>query len=227
MLVLVQYFERRKIHQFLWAFAMVLYSVSAYIEYLANADVLGPGTVLIKIYYASAAPLVGFIGAGVLYLLVRKKWADMYLYAVVALSATLMAGAVTADISQEAANESFGRGLHEGFKSVVKSFPFLQGRLPSIILNASGGMLLIGGAAYSFLRDMKRTYNIFLLVGGLMPAVRGTLFGIFQDPSIFFELELGGTVFLFLGFGLSMRYLKVADMGNGVSHNRLEGAPSN
>jgi len=210
-LLLRQYLQRRKIHQAVWTFAMALYALSALMEYLANPDILGPSVPLIKVYYVGAAPLVGLLGAGVLYLLVRRSRADIYLYIVIVLSVVLLVGGATADLSGEEIRKGFEKGLPEGFRAASTSFPFLQARLPSIILNSTGGVLLIGGALYSFIRDRSRTYNIFLIIGGLLPSIGGTLLGIVGNPDVFFEFELGGTVFLFLGFILSMRYLRLRE----------------
>jgi hypothetical protein len=80
-------------------------------------------------------------------------------------------------------------------------------RVWAIVLNSVGGVVLIGGALYSFVRDRTRTYNIFLVIGGLLPTIGGSLLGLLSYSDLFFELELGGTVFLFLGFLLSARYI--------------------
>jgi hypothetical protein len=206
-LLLWQFIQRKKRHQAIWTAAMALYAVSALMEYLANSDVLGPSATLIKIYYVSAAPLVGLLGAGVLYLLVRRKLADAYLLVVVVLALILLVGGGTADLSQEAVSGGFAINLAEGFRAASTSFPFPTARLPSILLNATGGILLIGGALFSYVKDRSRTYNLPLLLGGLFPSTGGTLLGILNNPDVFFEFELAGTVFLFLGFVMSMRYI--------------------
>ncbi len=186
---------------------MALYAVSALMEYLANPDIIGPNVTLIKIYYVSAAPLVGLLGAGVLYLLVRRKVANIYLAVVAALALILLAGGGSANLSEEEIAKGFQKGLPEGFRAASASFPFVAARLPFIILSSTGGILLVGGALYSFVRDKSRTYNIPLLLGGLLPSIGGTLLGILNNPDVFFEFELGGTIFLFLGFLMSMGYL--------------------
>ncbi|MFQ6134844.1 MAG: hypothetical protein ACE5KU_03395, partial [Nitrososphaerales archaeon] len=207
-LLIWQYAHRRKIHQAIWTLAMALYAVSAFMEYLANPDVMGPSVTLIKIYYVCTAPLVGLLGSGVLYLLVRRKVANAYLAIVVILSLALLVGGGSADLSEEDIAAVFEEGLREGFGEASTSFPFVAARLPAILLNSTGGTLLIGGALYSYVRDRSRTYNIFLILGGLFPFIGGTLLGIFHYPYVFFEFELAGTVFLFLGFVMSMRYLR-------------------
>jgi len=210
-LLLWQYLKRRKIHQIIWTIAMALYGVSAFMEYLANSDVLGPSAVLIKIYYVSAAPLVGLLGAGVLYLLVKRKISNMYLGIVVGLALILLVGGSFASINDQSLAEGFKKGLPQGFKEASTSFPFPTARLPSILLNSTGGLILIGGALYSYVKDRRRTYNIPLILGGLLPSTGGTLLGILNNADVFFEFELAGTVFLFLGFVMSMGYLSKRD----------------
>ena len=186
---------------------MALFAIAALTEYLANPDVMGPSGTLIKIYYVSAAPLVGLLGSGVLYLLVRRKIAHIYLSIVIILALVLLFGGVSTDLSEEAITEAFQLNLPEAFREAVGLFPFVTARLPSILLNSTGGILLIGGALFSFIADMRKTYNIPLILGGLFPSIGGFLLGIMGNADVFFEFELAGTIFLFLGFIMSMRYL--------------------
>jgi len=207
LLLLWQLLNRRKIHQAIWTIAMALFAIAAFTEYLANPDVMGPSGTLIKIYYVSAAPLVGLLGSGVLYLLVRRKIAHIYLGIVVILAMVLLFGGLSTDLSEEAITEAFQLNLPEAFREAVGLFPFVTARLPSILLNSTGGILLIGGALFSFIVDMRRTYNIPLILGGLFPSLGGFLLGIMGNADVFFEFELAGTIFLFLGFVMSMRYI--------------------
>ena len=206
-LLLWQFLNRRKIHQVIWTIAMALFAIAALMEFLANPDISGASGTLIKIYYASAAPLVGLLGSGVLYLLVPRKIAHIYLGIVIMLALALLVGVLSTHLSEVAISEAFQLSLPEGFREAVRLFPFLTARLPSILLNITGGILLIGGALLSFITDMRKTYNIPLMMGGLFPSLGGFLLGIMDNADIFFEFELIGTIFLFLGFIMSMRYL--------------------
>jgi len=206
-LLLWQFLNRKKIHQVIWAIAMALFAVAALMEFLANPDISGASGTLIKIYYASAAPLVGLLGSGMLYLLVPRKIAHIYLGIVIMLALALLVGVLSTHLSEVAISEAFQLSLPEGFRGAVRLFPFLTARLPSILLNITGGILLIGGALFSFITDMRKTYNIPLMMGGLFPSLGGFLLGIMDNADIFFEFELIGTIFLFLGFIMSMRYL--------------------
>jgi hypothetical protein len=88
--VALQYQRRRKTHQLLWSVALLFYSASACMEFLMNGDLLGASPLLFRVYYVLAAPLVGLLGAGVVWLLARRTFARLFLGFV--LSARYMAG---------------------------------------------------------------------------------------------------------------------------------------
>jgi hypothetical protein len=100
---------------------------------------------------------------------------------------------------------------------VVKGFPGTA-RIPTMILNIVGAIILIGGALFSYLRDRSRAYNLPIAIGGILPAFGGASIGFFNSADIFFEFELAGSIFLFLGFILSIRHL------SGLEHSpKIEG----
>jgi len=185
---------------------MLFYALSALMEFLMNPDVFGASPALFGIYYALAAPLVGLLGAGVAYLLVRRLLARVFLGFVVVFSIALAVEVLLTPLAQSALTSSFNGPLANGFMSASDAYPMAV-RFWAIVLNSVGGLVLIGGALYSFVRDWSRTYNIFLAIGGILPAAGGSMLGILGYPDAFFEFELGGTVFLFLGFLLSARYI--------------------
>ena len=78
----------------------------------------------------------------------------------------------------------------------------------AIIQNIIGGLVLIGGALYSFIRDRRRTYNLWIFLGGLMPMIGGSALAFFHQPDLFFVFELAGTALLYWGFILSDRFIK-------------------
>ena len=206
LLLLWQYAHRKKRHQLVWTVALALYSLTAFMEYLANPDVLGPSLSLIKLYYSGTGPMVGLLGAGVLYLLASKRWSDIYLALVLALSAAVVVSTVSAQIPSTEIQSAFNAGLPQGFRTIVKDLP-MAARTPTIILNITGAIFLIGGSLFSYIKDRGRTYNIPLFLGGILPSLGGASLGFFNNADIFFEFELAGTILLFLGFILSMRYL--------------------
>jgi hypothetical protein len=205
-LLIRQYAQRRRRHQMIWAGAMALYSMTALMEFLANPDALGPSLLLIKVYYAGTGPMVGLLGAGVLYLLVARRWSNIYFASVVVLSALVLFFTFSAEISPPEIHSAFNSGLPQGFRLVVSRFSMMA-RLPTMFLNVTGAIFLIGGALFSYVRDRGRSYNIPLALGGILPSLGGSALGFYNNADIFFELELAGTILLFTGFVLSMRYL--------------------
>jgi hypothetical protein len=202
-----QFIERRKIHQLLWTLAMFLYAVSALIEFLMNPDVLGPNVEFFRVYYVFSAPLVGLLGAGVVFLLAKKNLAYIFTGFILVLSVLLFATGLTAPLNQQTIIESFNGPLGEAFRAAVSAYG-MDVRRYSIAINVVGGLALIGGAVFSFLRDRRRTYNLLIFIGGILPMLGGSALGLLGDPNIFFEFEFLGTVFLFAGFYLSDRFIK-------------------
>lgn len=189
---------------------MLLYAVSALMEFLMNSDVLGATVLLFRVYYILAAPLVGLLGAGVFYLLAPRRIAHYFLGFIIILSTGLAIMGFMTPLNQAVITQSFNGPLSEGFRAASQAYP-MSVRIFAIILNSVGGIVLIGGAGLSVMRNRTRTYNIPLIIGGLLPMIGGSLLGFFGNPDVFFEFELGGAVFLFFGFILSDRYLRKID----------------
>jgi len=205
-----QYIERRKFHQILWTFAMLFYGIAALMEFLMNPDVLGPSVIAFKVYYILSAPLVGLLGAGVMYLLASKRIADIFLAFIVLLSVALLVTGFMTPLDEAIIVEAFEGPLGEAFHAAVDAYPMTVRRY-AIITNIVAGLALILGALYSFLKDRRRTYNLLIFVGGVMPMIGGSALAFFDEPSLFFLFELAGTVFLYLGFIYSDRFIKARE----------------
>ncbi len=205
-----QYLERRKFHQILWTFAMLFYGIAALMEFLMNPDVLGPSVIAFKVYYILSAPLVGLLGAGVMYLLASKRKADIFLAFIAVLSAALLVTGIMTPLDEAVIVEAFEGSLGEAFHIAVDAYPMTVRRY-AIITNIVAGLALILGALYSFLKDRRRTYNLLIFVGGVMPMIGGSALAFFDEPSLFFIFELAGTIFLYLGFIYSDRFIKARE----------------
>jgi hypothetical protein len=202
-----QYQARKKMHQLLWTIAMLAYAIAALMEFLMNGDVFGPAVWAFRVYYVLSAPLVGMLGAGVIYLLVDKKKADIFTGILAALSIIMIIKGFIAPIDSATLIDAFNGPLGEAFHKAIHVYT-MDVRKYAIIINIVGGLTLILGAVYSFIRDRRRTYNVHFVIGGLLPALGGTLMGIFGDPNMFFEFEMLGTIFLYAGFVYSDRFIK-------------------
>ena len=84
-------------------------------------------------------------------------------------------------------------------------------RCNAIITNIVAGLALILEALYSFLRDRRRTYNLLIFARGVRLMIGSSALAFFHEPSLFFIFELGGTVFLYLGFIYSDKFIKARE----------------
>jgi hypothetical protein len=125
----------------------------------------------------------------------------------VILSIALFITAALEPIDQNVLIEAFQGPLGEAFHDAVHAYPMTVRRY-AIAINIVGGLVLIGGAAWSFIKDRRRTYNLWIFLGGLMPMIGGSALAFFNEPSLFFVFELAGTALLYWGFILSDRFIK-------------------
>ena len=205
-----QYLERRKFHQILWTLAMLFYGITALMEFLMNPDVFGPSVIAFKVYYILAAPLVGLLGSGVVYLLASKRKADIFLAFIALLSVVLLVTGIMTPLDEAIIVGAFDGPLGEAFHAAVDAYPMTVRRY-AIITNIVAGLALILGALYSFLKDRRRTYNLLIFAGGVMPMIGGSALAFFHEPSLFFIFELGGAAFLYLGFIYSDKFIKARE----------------
>jgi len=205
-----QYLERRKFHQILWTLAMLFYGITALMEFLMNPDVFGPSVIAFKVYYILAAPLVGLLGSGVVYLLASKRKADIFLAFIALLSVVLLVTGIMTPLEEAIIVGAFDGPLGEAFHAAVDAYPMTVRRY-AIIINIFAGLALILGALYSFLKDRRRTYNLLIFAGGVMPMIGGSALAFFHEPSLFFIFELGGAALLYLGFIYSDKFIKARE----------------
>lgn len=156
-----------------------------------------------------AAPLVGCLGAGVLYLLTPRRIAHLFLTFVIILSIGLIIMGIIIPINEVKLFENFAIDLGTGFSDFGSYYP-MNVRIYSILLNSIGGMILILGSIISLILDRKAIYNIFIGLGGLLPYIGGSAVGFFNYTDVKFLFELGGIIFLLLGFMMSDKYVRKA-----------------
>jgi uncharacterized membrane protein len=208
-----QYLHRKRTHQLLWIIALFFYGIATLIEFLMNPDLLGANPALFQIYYVLAASLVGLLASGVVYLLLGRRMGRYFFTFVAVLALALILISTFTPIDDAVLRESFRGELADAFQTASHAYPF-RVRIFSIILNSVGGTILVGGAILSYLRDRSRTYNLFLVIGALLPMMGGYMLGIIGSSDVFFEFELGGIIFLFISFLLSDRYIKAREINS-------------
>lgn len=197
LLLLHQFIQRRKIHQFLWTIALLFYGTSTLMELLMNPDVLGFNVILFSIFYITATSLVGLLGAGQLYLIVKHKVSHIFLAFVIIMSISLLLALIFTPFPT---GLSFTGELGEDIRVISNGYP-ISVRVYAIILASVGGTFFLVGSLYSFIRDKSRYYVLFFAIGALMPMFRNVPFGYLGN-------ELIGVIFLFIGYLLSILHIK-------------------
>lgn len=197
-LLLIQYLKRRKMHQLLWTVAIGLWFITMLLEFLSDPELMGGNPTTYKVFYVFAASLVGIMGAGSLYLLTHKPWGKYFLLYVIAVFIPFIALGLTASVDTAM--------LTEGFKTAGKAMPS-HVRIFSPLLTVPGGIFLIGGAVYSFWLDRTKRYNLLIALGGIFPLMGGSLARA-GNITLFYAFDTIGALLLFIGFLLSMEYIK-------------------
>jgi hypothetical protein len=199
-LLIAQYMRRRQLHQLAWTAGFFLYALGALMEAWSEYTAAWDPT-LYRIYIVIAAALVGFLGLGVLYLVVKRRiWGHIFLAYVLAVMAVFIYGAFarSLDLSQLVA------GITVGGKALgpAMSFP----RICSLFLNIPGTLFLVAGAVYSivlFSRRKEYSYrawaNVLIVLGTLVIAAAGARARAGQTVGLY-PAEMIGAALLLWGF---------------------------
>lgn len=165
-----------------------------------NADILGFNVTLFSIFYITASPLVGFLGAGQLYLVLKHKASHIFLAFVVIFTVALLFALIFTPFPT---GLSFTGELGDDIRIISEAYPMAV-RIYAIILASVGGMVLLIGSLYSFIRDRSRYFALFFTVGALIAMLRDVPFGYLGN-------ELAGVISFFIGYILSLLYIKKQD----------------
>ena len=167
--VLRQYAGHRKTYQLMWVAGFAMFAVASFAGFLARSGATTETEY--RVFYQFGAILnVAWLSLGTLYLLARRRWADVALVAVAVLSVLAAYAVVSVPVDLTAAADS-GRGFPNGSLARV-----LAG-----VGSGLGSIVLIGGALWSawiFLqrrRNGRRALaNVIIAVGVLIVAAGGT-----------------------------------------------------
>jgi hypothetical protein len=184
-----QYVKRRKMHQLMWAIGFLFYAVAAVMEFWSGYTHHWDPTVY-RIYIVLAASLVGFLGNGTLYLVVKKRlWGDLYLAFNAICLAIFLYGTFTVKLLNDVLQTP---GIVVGGQALGASGTFP--RMMSLPFNIPGSLLLLGGSVLSIIKFWpKPAYryrvwaNVLIIIGTLMIAAAGSL------------ARLGGPGWLYVG----------------------------
>ncbi len=192
--VLDQFFARRKPYQLIWAIGLFMFFIATGSVFWVEA--WGMNETAYRLWYLSGAVLVAaYLGMGTLYLLARRRVAHIIM-------AILLAASVYAAFRVFTVNIDVSTLL--GFSR--DTIP--QGMRNMFYFNIFGTVALVGGAIYSAwvywrrrLMPHRVVSNILIAVGGMLPALGGTLarFGL-SSSTAHALLILMGVIIIFIGF---------------------------
>lgn len=202
-LVLRQYLARRKPHQLAWAVGLLLYAVAAAMEAWSEHNGHWAPTVY-RIYIVLAASLVGFLGLGTLYLMVRdRRWGNVYLVFLLVCLAIFFVGTFTVQLD----TAKLVPGITVGGQALGPSLSFP--RVMSLPFNISGTILLFGGAAWSIWRFARRREygyrvwaNVFIAAGAALLALLGSRARLGNTAGLY-PAEMVAVSLMFAGFLLA------------------------
>jgi hypothetical protein len=202
-LVLRRYFQRGGLHNLMWGIGLVMYGLGTFAE--AFLSVAYTPFVLHMWYLFGAILTPAWLGQGTVYLLVRRKNVANGLLVVLTLL-TIFA-AVKVFSLPITGDYKVAVPVSTQYKDVMQRDSLTTMLLA--IFAFYGTVALVGGALYSayiFLRKrvmpQRVLGNVFIAIGGLSPAVGGTLAARGLGDVLFIS-ELLGAVLLFIGFRLA------------------------
>ncbi len=202
-LVLRRYFQRGGMHHLMWGIGLVMYGLGTLAE--AFLSVAYAPFMLHTWYLFGAILTPAWLGQGTIYLLVRRKnVANALLVFLTLLSIFAALKVFSLPISGE---YNIGIPVSTQYKTVMARDSLTTTLLA--IFAFYGTVALVGGALYSayiFLRKrimpQRVLGNVLIAIGGLSPAVGGTL-AARGLGDVLFASELLGAVLLFVGFRLA------------------------
>ena len=174
-LVLKRYLVRRGAHLLLWGIGMVFYGIGGFCE--AFYGIWGWNEWVFRLWYLFGAILVAaWLGQGTVYLLVKRRWANVLMALLAVASLYAVVRVFTAELDPSLMTTSVHTGSELSGHAIVTSG--VRGLTP--FFNLYGTVTLVGGALYSawiFWRKrvlLHRTIgNILIALGAILPAFGG------------------------------------------------------
>ncbi len=202
-LVLRRYFQRGGLHNLMWGIGLIMYGLGTFAE--AFLAVAYAPVVLYGWYLFGALLTPAWLGQGTVYLLVRRRnVANVLLVLLTLLSIFAALKVFSLPIT---GSYEITRPVSLQYRDVLQRDSLTTMLLAIFALY--GTVALVGGALYSayiFLRKrvmpQRVLGNVFIAIGGLSPAVGGTLAARGLGDVLFIS-ELLGAILLFIGFRLA------------------------
>jgi hypothetical protein len=181
-----QYQRRPRSHTGWYAVGLLLTAVAAFPE-LYNQFTGTLPTVLWWVYWSTGSTLVGFMAVGTAYLISPRvgqvALAVVGILGVWVIAATILTAGPTPELFS-----------HE---SMAKA-PNATIKLPFLIQNILGSLVILGGTLFSFVRT-RAIYNVWIALGTLVFASGGAAAGLVDFPGAFYFTQSVGMILLYVG----------------------------
>ncbi len=145
------------------------------------------------LYWICGSATVGFLAAGTGYL-ISPRVGRAALTAALVLTIWLSVATVT----------TAGPGPSSLTLEAFSRAPSNAIKLPFLLQNVVGSLVIIGGALFSFART-RGWYNLWIAAGTIVFAAGGTASGLFKYHQIFYFTQVAGVILLYVGVNLAER----------------------
>jgi hypothetical protein len=211
-LIFKRYLIRKGLYLLLWAVGMVFYGIGGFCEAFYGA--FGWNALIFRMWYIFGAILVAaWLGQGTVYLLAKKRLANILMTVLSVASIYAVYRVLSAQLDPALMSVS----LHTGSELSGHAIVTPGVRLLTPFFNLYGTVTLVGGAAYSaFIFWRKRVLlhrvigNVLIAFGAILPAFGGS-FSRFGIPGALYISELLGAILLFIGFIRATTPMKSAE----------------
>ncbi len=194
-----QYRERRRPYQLFWSISLAMFALATFGEFVGSA--FGWSVPIYKLYYFAGVALPGFFGVGTVYLMTRERPAIGHVYAgaTVLVAVLFLIAVAGAQLNTDMLAASSFAPNHGDIMPESARRPY------SVLLSAVGGMVLIAGALYSWLRH-GLTYNRLITLGGIFFVIGGVFASRLDIPAIMPFTNLLGIILIFMGVQQAARF---------------------
>jgi len=201
--MLRQYMDRRRPYQLFWSVSLAMFAVATFAEFSGAA--FGWSVPIYKTFYFAGVALPGFFGVGTVYLMTREKPALGHVYAAATILVAVLFLFAVAGAELNAA-ELASAGIAPNHAEIM---PDSARRPYSVLLSAVGGVVLVAGALYSWLRH-KLTYNRLIFLGGVFFVLGGMLASRLNVNDVLPFTNLLGIILIFVGVQQAARVRRPA-----------------
>ena len=193
-LVLDQFFARRRPYQLVWAIGLFMYFLSTATEFWWGT--WGPNETIYRLWYLIGAIYVAaYLGMGTIYLLAGRRAAHIVMAILLIASFYSLSRVFTVNIDVSTLSSLKGSAMPPGVRLMTPFF------------NTFGTLALVGGAIYSAWVFWRRRImphrvasNILIAVGAILPAFGGIHIRFGGTIPFFYLFELLGIIIIFIGF---------------------------